>query len=184
MKTLLLLFSLLSTGCSNAAELQQMVADKSQIAFTSTQMGVPVKGGFSKFASQVSFDPANAAAAKIRVDVDLASIDAGSSDANAEVKGKVWLDIAAFPKASFVSNSVKSLGGARYEARGPLTIKGISQVIAVPFSVRVDAAGTWLEGGFALPRLQFNIGAGDWSDTSVVANEVQVKFTLLLTNKK
>ena len=184
MKKLLLLLSVLGVACTNAAGLNLVVPGKSHIAFTSTQMGVPVKGGFSKFMSQADFDPANVTAAKIRVDVDLASIDAGSSDANTEIKGKGWLNIAAFPQARFVSGSVKSLGGVRYEARGPLTIKGISQSISVPFSVRVDAAGTWLEGGFVLPRLQFKIGDGEWSDTSVVANEVQVKFTFLLTYKK
>ena len=184
MKTLLLLLAAASVCCSHAVELNRMVTDKSQIAFTSTQMGVPVKGGFSKFAAQISFDPANAAAGTIRVDVDLTSIDAGSSDANAEVKGKNWLDIAAFPKASFVSASVRPLSAGRYEARGALTIKGISRDIVVPFALRVDASGTWLEGGFVVPRLQFKIGDGDWSDSSVVANEILVKFTLLLTNKK
>ena len=33
-------------------------------------------------------------------------------------------------------------------------------------------------GSFALKRLDFKIGEGDWADTSVVANDVQVKFKL------
>ena len=184
MKALLLLLSAACACCSQAVEVSQVEANKSQIAFTSTQMGVPVKGGFRKFAAKINFDSANAAAGKISVDVDLGSIDAGSNEANSEVKGKGWLDIAAFPKASFVSDSIKSLGGARFEARGPLVIKGISRNIVVPFALRLDAAGSWLEGGFVLPRLQFKIGEGEWSDTSVVANEVQVKFALFRTNKK
>ena len=35
-------------------------------------------------------------------------------------------------------------------------------------------------GGFALKRLDFKVGDGDWTDTSIVANDVQVKFKLVL----
>ena len=35
-------------------------------------------------------------------------------------------------------------------------------------------------GAFLLKRLDFQLGDGDWKDTSVVANEVQVKFKLTL----
>ena len=37
---------------TNATELTQLVADKSQIKFTSKQMGVAVDGRFSKFDAQ------------------------------------------------------------------------------------------------------------------------------------
>ncbi len=42
-------------------------------------------------------------------------------------------------------------------------------------------AGTTATGVFAIKRLDFGIGDGDWKDTSLVSNEVQVKFNLLLT---
>lgn len=185
MKSLIAILAAVAfAGGAHAVELNQMVAEKSQITFTSKQMGVPVDGRFRKFDAQFSLDPAKPEAGKARVDVDLASIDAGSSDADNEVKGKGWFNIAAFPKASFVSASVKPLGGGRYEAHGPLTIKGISREIVIPFSLRNEGAGAWLEGGFVLPRLQFKIGEGEWSDTGTVADEVQVKFKLFLTPKK
>ena len=171
-------------GSAHAAELTQLAADKSSITFTSKQMGVPVNGGFKKFDAQIAIDPAKPEAGKARIDVDLASIDAGSSDADNEVKGKGWFNIAAFPKASFVASAVKPLGGGRYEAHGSLTIKGISRDTVIPFVIRNEGAGSWLEGGFVLPRLQFKIGEGMWSDTSTVADEVQVKFKLFLTPKK
>ncbi len=184
MNRLLILFAATLAFTAQAVELNQVVPAKSQITFVSKQMGVPVNGGFKKFAAQIILDPAKPEAGKASVDVDLASIDAGSSDADTEVKGKGWLNIAAFPKASFVSSSVKPLVGDRYEAHGQLTVKGVSRDTVILFSVRNDAGGAWLEGGFALPRLQFKIGEGMWSDTSTVADEVQVKFKLFLTTKK
>ena len=34
---------------------------------------------------------------------------------------------------------------------------------------------------FTIKRLEFKIGEGEWADTSMVADEVQVKFKLALT---
>ncbi len=169
---------------AHAIELNQVTVEKSQITFTCKQMGVPVDGSFRKFNAQISIDPAKPETGKARVDIDLASIDAGSNEATSEVKGKDWLNIAGFPKASCVASSVKLLGVGRYEARGTLSIKGISRDTVVPFSIRNEGSGSWLEGGFALPRLQFRIGEGTWADTSTVADEIQVKFKLFLFPKK
>lgn len=184
MKMLIAAVAMAATLVADAAELNQLVPEKSEITFVSKQMGVAEKGRFRKFDAQIAIDPAKPEAGKARVDVDVASIDAGSSDADAEVKGKGWLDAVAFPKATFTLTSVKPLGNGRYEGRGALTIKGLSREIAVPFSLRTEGTGAWLEGGFVLKRLQFNIGSGAWSDTSTVADDVDVKFKLFVVSKK
>jgi polyisoprenoid-binding protein YceI len=38
-----------------------------------------------------------------------------------------------------------------------------------------------VDGSFPLKRLDYGIGSGVWGDTSVVADEVQVRFHLVLT---
>ena len=172
------------TSSTQAIDLTQMVAGKSQITFVSKQMGVPVSGSFSKFSAQIAIDPAQPETGKAQVDVDLASIDAGSSEATTEVRGKDWLNITAFPKATFVARSVKLVGPGHYEARGSLSIKDVSRETIVPFTIRNEGQGSWLEGGFVFPRLQFKIGVGVWGDTSTVADEIQVKFKLFLVPKK
>jgi len=40
---------------------------------------------------------------------------------------------------------------------------------------------TAASGQFAIKRLVFKIGEGAWGDTSMVADEVQVRFKLQLT---
>ena len=156
----------------------------SEIRFVSKQMNVPVEGRFRKFAVQIDFDPSKLASSKAQVEVDLGSIDTGSDEADAEVKGKGWFNIAAFPKATFVSSSVKSVGANRYEVTGRLTIKGISQDLAVPLTIKHDGSSSVFEGGFNLLRLQFKIGEGPWSDEDTVANAVQVRFRFVGVNKK
>lgn len=163
---------------ANAAVLTQLNPQRSQINFTSKQMGVTADGRFTKFDAQLAIDPAHPEAGKARIDVELASVDAGGPEATGEVKGKAWFNTAAFPKASFVATKIRALGGGRYEALGNLSIKGITQPTTATFTLRQEAPGAWVEGGFVLPRLQFKIGEGEWADTATVANEVNVRFKL------
>lgn len=164
-----------------AAELTQFSPEKSQITFVSKQMGVPVDGRFKRFDAQIAVDPSKPESGRAQIDVDLASIDTGSGEADEEVKGKSWFNAAAFPKARFVSSQVRVLGGGRFEALGKLTIKGIARDVVAPFTIRQEGNGAWFDGGFTLNRLPFKIGEGAWADTSTVADEVQVKFKIFLT---
>jgi polyisoprenoid-binding protein YceI len=157
---------------------------KSEITFVSKQMNVPVQGRFRKFTAQIVFDPTKLASSKAGITVELASIDTGSAEANDEVGKKAWFNTSAFPAATFSSSAVTQTGPDRYEARGKLSIKGIGQDVAAPFSAKRAGDVTTYEGGFTLKRLQFKIGEGIWSDTETVADEVQVKFRIVTTGKK
>lgn len=159
-----------------AAEFNAVQPEQSRITFVSKQMGVPVDGGFKKFTAQIAFDPAKPETGHAQIDIDLASIDAGSTDADDEVKGKNWFDIAHFPTARFVSTAVRALGNGRYEARGQMTIKGRTREVVAPFTYRAEGSAAVLEGAIPIMRLQYGLGAGAWSDTATVADEVQVKF--------
>ena len=159
---------------------QKVVAEKSHIRFAFKQMNVPVEGRFRKFDATVSFDPKKPEATRAEFEVDLASIDLGNAEGETEARRKPWLNVEAFPKAKFVATAVKSTGPGRYEAAGPLTIKGASLNIAAPFTL-VDAGGVrTVEGQFPLRRLQFKIGEGPWSDTETVADEVTVRFKFVI----
>lgn len=153
-----------------------VLPQRSQVAFISKQMGVPVEGQFDKFAAAIAFDPAKPEASRATIDIDLASIDAGSAEANDEVVGKNWFDARNYPTAHFASSAVKALGGGRFEVRGPLTLRGRTQEVAAPVSFRQDGANAVFEGAFTLKRLDFGIGTGAWGDTDTVANEVRIKF--------
>jgi len=163
---------------AHAAEYTQIQADKSAISFVYKQMGVSMDGHFRKFAAQLSFDPAKPAAAKAILDVDLASVDAGSSDADQEIAGKQWFNTKAFPTAHFESGSVKALGNNRYEVAGKLTIKGRTQDIVAPATFTPQGNSGVFDGSFTLRRGDFAIGEGAWSAFDIVANDIQVKFRI------
>ena len=114
------------------------------------------------------------------MEVDIASIDTGFSDADDEVAGKLWFNAKAFPVAQFeAQGSVKALGSNRYEAPGKLAIKGRTQDVLAPFTFRQEGAFAVFDGSFTLKRLDYAIGEGIWSDLATVANEVQIKFHIV-----
>jgi polyisoprenoid-binding protein YceI len=152
---------------------------RSEISFVSKQMNVPVEGRFRKFSALIVFDSGKLGSSKAEIDVDLASIDTGSTEADDEVGTKTWFNTSAFPTAKFSSSKVTKTGPDRYEVRGKLSIKGISNDVAAPFVVRHSGDAVTYEGNFTLKRLQFRIGEGVWSDTETVADEVQVKFRIV-----
>lgn len=160
---------------------QKLVPAQSEIAFTSRQMGVPVDGKFRKFDAQVAFDPKKPETAKIAMNVDLASASLGAPEFDAEMGKPEWFATKQFPQATFQSTGVKPVGGNKFDVSGKLGIKGATRDVVVPVTLTQSGGNTTATGAFVIKRLDFRIGDGDWKDTSMVANDVQVKFKLTLT---
>lgn len=160
---------------------QRLVPAQSSIQFVSTQMGVPVEGHFGQFDAQIAFDPARPEAASIAFTVDTGSATLGVKETDAELPKPAWFNVAKFPKATFRSTGVKALGGGKFEVAGQLAIKGQAQPVTVPVTLAQSGDRTTASGSFTLKRLAFKIGEGEWADTSMVADEVQVRFKLSLT---
>ena len=167
---------LLATLGSVAAQAQQkLVPAQSEIAFVTKQMGVPVEGHFKKFDAQIAFDPVKPQTGKI------ASATLGSLETDSELPKSEWFNTAKFPQATFQSSSIKALGGGKFEVAGKLALKGASQDTVVPFTLTQTGTTTTANGTFTLKRLAYKIGEKEWADTSMVADDVQVKFKLALT---
>ncbi len=158
--------------------------DKSRITCVSRQEKVPVEAQFRKFTAQIAFDPAKPEAGKAQIAIDLDSFDIGFAEYNQDAKGKNWFDVRSFPRATFVSTGIRALGGGRFEVRGPLTIKGKTNEAVAPFTYKEDAATGVFDGVFTIKRLQYNIGEGVWKDTDVVADEVQIRFRIVVAADK
>ena len=163
------------------AQQQQLVPTQSELQFTARQMGVPLEGHFKKFSAQVSFDPAKLATSKIALAVDTGSATLGSRETDAELPKATWFNVPKFPQAQFESTAIKALGGGKYEVAGKLSIKGTAQNVVVPVALTQTGATTTATGTLPIKRLAFKIGENEWADTSMVADDVTVKFKLVLT---
>jgi len=160
---------------------QKLLPAQSSITFVSKQMGVPVEGRFKTIGGQINFNPAKPEAASIALQIDLASATLGVPETDAELAKPDWFNTAKFPQAQFQSAAVRKISPQHWQVDGKLTIKGNSQNVQVPVTLSQSGEVTTASGAFVIPRLAFKIGENAWSDTSRVANEVQVKFKLALT---
>ena len=160
---------------------QKLIPAQSEIGFVSKQMGVPVEGKFKKFEAQISFDAAKPETSKIAFTIDTGSASLGSPETDAELPKAPWFGVAKYPQATFQSGAVKGLGGGKFEVAGKLTIKGNVRDVVVPVALVQAGAVTTATGTFTIKRLAFKIGENEWADTSMVADDVQVKFKLSLS---
>jgi polyisoprenoid-binding protein YceI len=143
------------------------------------QMDVPVEAPFRKFNAQIDYNPATPDAAKASVDIDVASLDVGEPEMNKEVAKKDWFNAAQFPKATFISSAIKGAGPGKLNVTGKLTIKGKTADVSFPLFVKAEGGKQVFEGALPIKRLAFNIGEGEWKDTSTVADEVVIKFRVI-----
>lgn len=163
---------------ATAAPLKTDLA-KSAVSAVFKQMNVPVESHFKKFSAAIDYDAARPELAKASVEIDTASLDVGDPDMNKEVAKKEWFNAAQFPKATFVSSSIKPLAAGKLSVAGKLTIKGRSTDVTFPLSVKTDAGKQVFEGALPIKRLTYSIGEGEWKDTSMVADDVIIKFRVI-----
>lgn len=149
---------------------------KSSVSATFKQMNVPVEAPFRTFAANIDYDAAKPAASKATVEITTASFDIGDAMYNKEVAKKEWFNSAQFPKATFVSTSIAPAGAGKLTVSGKLTMKGKSADVRFPLTVKTEGGKQVFEGALPIKRLAFNIGEGEWKDTSMVADEVVIKF--------
>jgi len=176
MRRLFLLAAMLLPSAALPA--QPVIADKSSISAVARRPGGNIEAVFHAFSAQIDFDPARPGAGRARIDVDVASLDAGDPGINEEARGRQWFDVRTHPRASFVSTAVRARGPGRFEARGVLTIKGRMQEVVAPFSVKDVGAVTLYEGQLPVRRLDYGLGDGTWRDTKVLADEIVLRFRI------
>ena len=175
---LLALGTLGLTSTALAQNTPKLVAAQSEIGFVSKQMGVPVEGKFKKFDADIQFDAAKLASSRIALTIDTGSATIGVRETDAELPKPVWFGVKQYPQATFQSSSIKALGGGKYQVLGKLTVKGQAHDVEVPVLLSQAGGVTTATGQFAVKRLALRVGEGEWADTSMVADEVQVKFKL------
>ncbi len=177
----------LSTCLFVAASSQQLAAaqtlkldnSKSAVQITFKQMEVPVQANFKRFSANIELNEKQIEQSKAQVEIDMNSFELPAPEYNKEVQKKEWFNSAQFPKANFVATSMKSLGTGKLQVEGKLTIKGKTSAISFPMTYTNSGAQQSFEGSLPIKRLTFNIGEGEWKDTSMVADDVVIKFKVV-----
>lgn len=148
----------------------------SSLTFAGVQTGKSFEGSFGDFEASIAFDPANLAESKVTVVVATASAKTGDRQRDDAMPGADWFSAKAYPKAIFESSEIVSTGVDAYEARGKLTIRGVSQDVALPFSLSISGERAVADGAVTLVRTDFGVGQGEFATGQWVGLEVTVAF--------
>lgn len=151
----------------------------STLRFIGSAQGESFEGGFARFDTQLSFDPADLAATHFAVSIELPSADSANSERDELLHGAEFFDSAAQAEARFEASGAEA-DGEGYLSRGELTLKGVTRPVTLRYRWSASADGAVLEGEATLDRLDFGIGSGEWEDPEMIAREVTVKTRLNL----
>ena len=142
-------------------------------------------GKTTSVSGALKFDPKKKSGSG-SIAVDVASIDTGIPGRNDHMKGAQWLDAASHPQIKFVTTSVRSLGGDRYQVRGKFTMKGVTKDITTTATLRYRAAGeatkaAGFDGDVAQILTRFNINLSDYGVTIPAPAKGKVANTVSIT---
>jgi len=184
-RALALAAGLLLGGTTVAATAWQADPAQSRLEFTGTLGGGTFDGRFTRFEPRIVFDPDDLAGSRFEVVVDTSSADTSDPDRDAALKGLEFFAVERWPQARFEASEFTAAGPGRYRALGKLTLRDVTRDVVLEFRYAPAADGrtATLEGGTTVRRLPFGVGQGEWRDTEWLADEVRVRFSLLLQRK-
>ncbi len=156
---------------------------RSQMTFHPRLAGGEFAGRFERFDATIRFDPADLGHSSLLVVVDLLGARTGDTDRDAALQGSDFFLTERWPRGTFASTGIRSLGNGRFEATGRLTLRDVTQDVRVQF--RFDATApargaARMIGSSNLRRLEFGVGQGDWRSTEWLDDGVRVDFDLAL----
>jgi len=153
-------------------------ASRGKVEFEVMQAGSPFRGSFGRFGGTVC--ASGLRATRIDVWLDPASVDAGLPEIDAALKGEDFFAVQRYPQIAYASTSVEERGSAQL-AHGVLQIRGARRTLDVPFeTTRLEGSAIMLSGALTLNRLEYGIGAGEWSDTKWLGAQVKLTFSVRL----
>ena len=159
---------------STPARAEQYSIDpvRSEIRFSIRNLGIGrVYGKFTGFSGTISYNDRDATHSSARASIQTASIDTRIRRRDEHLRGKTFLDSAAYPVMTFESTSVE-LNGAEGICSGKLTLRGITKEVRILFKI-TPGERLRVAADFTLNRRDFGI-----SYNALIGNEVKVALSL------
>jgi len=152
--------------------------NESFIRFRGTQAGAGFDGEWQRWQAEIRFDPERLEESSARVTVATDSASTGDGERDSTLKEPDWFATADHPQALFTAERFDTLPDGRFAADARLRMKGITQPLRFTFAVAETDAGLRLTGTARIDRLRWNLGMGEWQDTSWVGQYVDVEVAV------
>jgi polyisoprenoid-binding protein YceI len=102
----------------------------SNVKFTVTHMAVSeVDGSFKIFDGTMEHSKADFSDAKVSFTIDVNSISTDNENRDGHLKGDDFFNAAQYPQIKFVSTSMKSMGGNKYQLGGNMTVRDVTKPV-------------------------------------------------------
>jgi len=151
---------------------------KSTLTFSGVQSGEAFTGSFSDFDAVIYFDPDSLENAEVVVTIDMNSASTGDVESTDALPGKEWFNVRKFPVAQFKATDFTHLENDKYEAKGNLSIKDVTQSIHLPFTLNIENGYASMDAGLNLNRPAYKIGTGMWASKYWVEHSIAVNVHL------
>jgi polyisoprenoid-binding protein YceI len=152
------------------------------LGFKASTLLFDVPGRFDKYKAEIQGDPAAPGDAKVRLELEAASVDTANKTRDNHLRSEDFFNVAKFPKITFTSTQVRKAGD-QVVVHGTLELHGHTMELDLPFQAAsgMNGAGkaTWsYRATVPLDRLAFGLGAE--SVAAKISLKQQVELDLLL----
>jgi len=163
----------------------------SAVNFSIRHFFTPVPGVFERWSGTLHFDPENLAASSIDVTIDVSSVNTKNERRDNHLRDPDFFEVDTWPNMTFKSNTIRQTGENQFVATGDLTIRDVKQTVELPFELLGVMPHPWQEntlvagfqGSTSLQRLEYGVGSGNFVQTTVVGNQVDINIFLEVTRK-
>jgi polyisoprenoid-binding protein YceI len=192
-KQLFNLAAFLLLGASGAVAQTTWKVDKvhSNVKFAVSHMVVSeVEGSFRMFDGSLVASKADLSDAKVSFAVDVASVNTDNEKRDGHLKSDDFFNAEKFPKMSFVSKSMKPLGGNKYALTGDLTLRDVTKTVTfdVTFGGQINTQNGGAKAGFkaktTIDRLAFGLKWDRALETGSLVVGKDVDVTILVEMDK
>lgn len=150
----------------------------SRVGFEAAMNGEGFTGTFKRYDAQINFDPKDLKGSKAVVSIDMTSAFTNEQTRDESLPTADWFNADKFPRATFVTTGFTALGGAKYQAAGDLTLKGVSKPIVLPFTLVISGDTAKMTSAIIVNRLVFGVGQGQWKTEEAILARVTVRIAL------
>lgn len=126
-----------------------------------------VMGRFNTFAGTFSYDEKHPEKSTLNVTIDTASIDSNHAERDKHLRGKDFLNVKKFPKATFVSTGVFMQDKGRMVIQGNFTLNGVTKYMEIKALKIGEGKDPW--GGYR---------AGFRAETTFFLHEYGITYDL------
>lgn len=168
-------------------------ASHSHVSFSVRHLMISnVRGEFSKFSGEATYDPANPSATSVSVSIEVDSIGTRDAQRDGHLKSPDFFDVANHPTMTFKSKSVSGKG-ENLTIVGDLTIRGTSHEVTLAVEdvtpERADPWGNIRVGATARTRIKRSDYGIVWNAALeaggvVVGDEVKIELEVEFIKQK